>query len=572
MSTATTRDAVAALRSRPEADVLIIGGGINGLATFRELAAQGVDVALIERDDYVSGASSASSHMVHGGIRYLENGEFRLVREAVVERNLLLRNAPHVVKPLATTIPIFTTWSGLLSAPQRLLFTHQSTTHRERGAVLIAVGLSIYDVFSRGRRAMPLHRFRTRRASLQSFPKLNEKLKYTATYYDASMHDPERLALDVLSDGLRAGGRAANYVEAVGSRDGAVVLRDTRTGEQFDFTARVVVNATGPSTDLTNETLGLDTQYMGGTKGSHIVLDHPELLAATGGHELFFENSDGRIVLIYPLKGRVLVGTTDLDVDPRETPVCTDAEIDYFFELVRHVLPGIALDRSHIVYTFAGIRPLPRHDDLAPGFVSRDYRIVPGSLGGTPLLSLVGGKWTTFRALGTRLGGAVLEALGAEPSRDTTHRRIGAGIGFPTSPQRRAAWVERYAGGHPAERAEVMLDRYGARARRMLTEIPADAAELSHLPGWFAAELAALARDEQVVTLADLVLRRTPLAFLGGLTVDALREAAEAIAPVLAWDAAAIDAEVEATVALLADRHRIDATTGALAPESISAR
>src|ERR1700712_343568 len=129
------RRAVAALRGRPNADVLIIGGGINGIATFRDLALQGVDVALVERGDYLSGASSASSHMIHGGIRYLENGEFRLVNESVHERNRLLRNAPHYVVPLQTTIPIYSLLSGILSAPFRLL-THKQGTPKERGALL----------------------------------------------------------------------------------------------------------------------------------------------------------------------------------------------------------------------------------------------------------------------------------------------------------------------------------------------------------------------------------------------------------------------------------------------------
>ena len=117
---------------------------------------------------------------------------------------------------------------------------------------------------------------------------------------------------------------------------------------------------------------------MGGTKGSHIVLDNPELLEATGGREIFFENDDGRIVLIYPLKGKVMVGTTDLEHDMREPAVCTEEEVDYFFELVAHVFPAIPVDRSQIVYRFSGVRPLPRHDDTQPGFVSRDYRIEPG--------------------------------------------------------------------------------------------------------------------------------------------------------------------------------------------------
>ena len=144
-----------ALAERPYADVLIIGGGINGLATFRDLAMQGVDVVVVDRSDFVSGASAASSHMIHGGIRYLENGEFRLVKESVTERNALIRIAPHYVKPLETTVPIFSTFSGILSAPLRFL-THKSGKPTERGAALIKTGLTIYDAFSRDGGSVPV--------------------------------------------------------------------------------------------------------------------------------------------------------------------------------------------------------------------------------------------------------------------------------------------------------------------------------------------------------------------------------------------------------------------------------
>ena len=151
-----TRPEVADLRARPTAEVVVIGGGINGIATFRDLALQGVDVVLVERDDFVSGASSASSHMIHGGIRYLENGEFRLVQESVEERNGLIRIAPHYVKPLQTTVPIYSTFSGILSAPLRFL-THRQGKPTERGAALIKTGLTIYDAFSRDGGAVPRH-------------------------------------------------------------------------------------------------------------------------------------------------------------------------------------------------------------------------------------------------------------------------------------------------------------------------------------------------------------------------------------------------------------------------------
>lgn len=582
----TPRPRVASLQSRPSADVLIVGGGINGIATFRELALQGVDVALVEAADFVSGASAASSHMVHGGIRYLENGEFRLVKEAVQERNRLIRNAPHYVKPLETTIPIFSTFSGLIAAPFRLLVTHGRGKPQERGALLIKIGLVMYDTFSRAGGRVPRHRFYGREKSLRQLPRMNPNIEYTATYFDASMHDPERLALDVLYDALAAGSteqhgpgtvsdqqtaRAANYVSLVGFEDGHAQLHDHDTGETFPFHARVIVNVSGKDTDLTNEALGRPTHYMGGTKGSHIVLDHPELLAATAGREIFFEHSDGRIVLIYPLNGRVLVGTTDINTDPREVSVCTDSELEYFFELVKHVYPSIHVGPEHIVFSFSGVRPLPKHDDTLPGFVSRDYRIEQGWLGDVRTLSLVGGKWTTFRALAEHLGNETLTQLGWSQSRIsrrtlTRATPIGGAAGYPTGRAARKLWIARHGSGHDRALIEVFLARYGTKAAPILASLPRTPRELEHSPGYYAEELVHLAAHEDVHHLDDIVLRRTSLAFRGGLTSAALEEVAAVIAPALGWDATQLADEVTRTTDILLTRHRVIVGQPGIAP------
>ncbi|HET6671804.1 MAG TPA: glycerol-3-phosphate dehydrogenase/oxidase [Agromyces sp.] len=566
-----TRADVTALRARPTADVVIIGGGINGLATFRDLALQGVEVVLVERDDFVSGASSASSHMIHGGIRYLENGEFRLVRESVEERNGLIRLAPHYVKPLETTVPIFSTFSGILSAPLRFL-THRQGKPTERGAALIKAGLTIYDSFSRDGGSVPRHRFHGRRRSLAELPALNPDVKYTATYYDASMHDPERLALDVLFDGLATGphARAVNYLEAVELGADGVRVRDAITGAEFDLAADVVVNTSGPWTDLTNAELGRPTAYMGGTKGSHIVLDNDELLAATSGREIFFEHEDGRIVLIYPLKGRVMVGTTDLEHDMREPAICTEEEVDYFFDLIAHVFPTVHVERSQIVYRFSGVRPLPRHDDTQPGFVSRDYRIERADVAerpGTTLLSLVGGKWTTFRALAQHLSDEVLDLLGRERVRSTKGLAIGGGAGYPATDDARQVWLVSHGDEVGRARAEELLERYGTRAEAFLEEVYAEMdAALDHHAGYSSGEIAWLTRNEQVVHLIDLVLRRTSMAFMGAVTGPLLDELAGIVGDELGWDAARRAAEVAATRDALAARHGVELEQLASAP------
>ncbi|XXN02337.1 glycerol-3-phosphate dehydrogenase/oxidase [Clavibacter nebraskensis] len=560
------RDNVARIHNRPSAKVLVIGGGINGIATFRDLALQGVDVVLVERADYGSGASAASSHMIHGGIRYLENGEFRLVRESVEERNGLIRIAPHYVKPLQTTMPIFSTFSGILNAPLRML-THKQRSTKERGALLISVGMTLYDSFSRDGGSVPRHRFRIGKAAREDMPAFNKDVKFTGTYYDASVHEPERLALDVLKDGLAAGdhARSANYLEAVGVADGGVKLRDVVSGTEFVVTADVVVNASGPWTDLTNEAMGGDTKFMGGTKGSHIVVDNDELLEATKGREIFFENNDGRIVLIYPLKGRVLIGTTDIDADPSEPAVCTEEEVDYFFDLVKHVFPQIELNRDHIVYRYSGIRPLPRHEDTAPGFVSRDYRIVEteiAGLSGSKVLSLVGGKWTTFRALSAHLSTEATTRLGVERSVDTTGMPIGGGKDFPSSSTARARWIATQAArseGIGTEQVDRLLNRYGTRATSVIDVLSGQpSTPLTTDPQLTRAEIAYFATHEDAVHLADVVLRRTNLAFVGGVTHEMLAEIADVLQEALGWSDDERDDEIQDTVDTLRTYHGVD--------------
>ena len=421
----------------------------------------------------------------------------------------------------------------------------------------------MYDSFSRDGGAVPRHRFHGRRRSLEELPALNPDVKYTATYYDASMHDPERLALDVLFDGLAAGphARAANQLSAVGLGADGVRVRDGLTGEEFAIAADVVVNTSGPWTDLTNADLGRPSAFMGGTKGSHIVLDHPELLAATSGREIFFEHEDGRIVLIYPLKGRVMVGTTDLEHDMREPAVCTEEEVDYFFELIAHVFPAIHVDRSQIVYRFSGVRPLPRHDDTQPGFVSRDYRIERAEVAerpGTTLLSLVGGKWTTFRALAEHLSDEVLGLVGRDRVRSTKGLAIGGGAGYPTTDDARRVWLASYGDEVGRERADQLLERYGTRAEAYLGEIEGEQeAPLVHHSGYTRTEIAWLLRNERVVHLADLVLRRTSIAFTGALTAPLLDELADVATEVLGWSAARRSGEIAATRTLVAERHGI---------------
>lgn len=551
------------LRERPAVDVLIIGAGINGIGTYRDLALQGVDVLLVDKADFASGASAASSHMAHGGLRYLENAEFRLVREALHERNRLLANAPHAVFPLPTTIPIYNWLSGALNAPLKFLGLRDKPG--ERGAFVIKIGLTLYDLFTRDSQAMPGHQFFGRAESLAKRPALNPNILCTATYYDAWMPCPERICIELLTDTDAAApsARAIAYLAAEAAAGDTVTLRDVETGETYPVQPKLVINAAGPWIDFVNSALGRQTQFIGGTKGSHLVLDHPELHALCAGHELFFENEDGRITLFFPLGGKVLAGTTDIAIDDPEQARTTDAEIDYILAAVRRVFPSIQLDRSHIVFHFTGVRPLPNSKASTTGQISRDHSIEEAPAGRGlhfPIYSLVGGKWTTFRAFSEQTADRALRFLNRARKTSTAHLPIGGGRDYPRIDRDRRAWVEALAAetGLTRDRAETLFGRYGTQAAAVARFCAAGAdAPLTHRPDYSRREIAWLAENEQITHLDDLLLRRSLLAMLGQVDGESLAELAAALGDALGWSEATVAAEVTRAADILRAHHGV---------------
>jgi glycerol-3-phosphate dehydrogenase len=551
------------LREHPEIPVLIIGGGANGAGTFRELALNGVDVLLVERGDFCSGASAGSSHMLHGGIRYLENAEFRLVREALRERNLLLVNAPHLAKPLPTTIPIYHWFSGLFNAPLKFLGLRNQPA--ERGAIVIKAGLIMYDLFTRNNRQTPTHTFRLRKATLARYPAMNSDIVCSATYYDAWMPSPERLVLETLMDGLAAGphAMALNYVAVEDGQDGRVMLRDAQSGEALVVQPQVVINAAGPWIDFVNRAMGRETTFIGGTKGSHLMLDNDALLAACNGAEIFFENDDGRIVLIFPLLGKVMVGTTDIRIDHPDQAVCTEDEIAYILGLIPKIFPGIPVTRDQIVFTFSGVRPLPHSDKAYTGNVSRDHSIEVLEANESlrfPVFSLIGGKWTSFRALSAQTADAALARLGRARTVHTDHLAIGGGRDHPMTEAERGRWVADLARetGLDAARVTTLLERYGTQARAVALYLAAGAdAPLAAAPDYSRREIAYMAAHEHVQHVDDVLLRRTSLAILGDHSAALIAEIADILAEELGWSAAQREAEIARVGALLRERHLV---------------
>ena len=555
------------LKQSPEVSVLVVGGGVNGIGVFRDLALQGVDVVLVERGDFCSGASAASSHMAHGGVRYLENGEFRLVREAVQERNRLIENAPHQVQPLPTTIPIFKWFSGLLNAP--LKFIGLLSKPAERGAIVIKFGLALYDWFTREQGTVPNHQFAFRQQALKDFPKLNAAILCAATYYDGLIFSPERVCVEMIGDAEAAfeQAHALNYVSATAVAGDQVLLRDELGGVQIVVKPKIVINAAGPWIDRVNQSLGAATTFIGGTKGSHLVLDNPTLRAAIGDHEFFFENTDGRIVLILPLGERVMVGTSDLYFDDPDMVRCTEEEVDYFLGMLERVFPDVPVSREQIVFKLSGVRPLPASAAKTVGQVSRDHSIkeLPADIASGlsfPVLSLVGGKWTSFRAFAEQVTDEALRRLGQPRQGHTRNLGIGGGKDYPASIHQQTAWVSEQAERHAIafERAETLFHRYGTQAEQVGAFIAAQGQDalLDNHKDYSRAEVVFLTQHEKVVHLDDLVLRRTMLAMLGELNVALLHELAELVGQVLGWPVGQVSNEVERCQAILQDQHGVE--------------
>ncbi len=558
------QDVIEKFRDDPTVSVLIIGGGINGIGTFRDLALQGIDVLLVEKNDFGSGASAASSHMLHGGLRYLENGEFRLVREALHERNRMLHNAPHYSKPLPTTIPIFSWFSGLLNAP--LKFLDLLNTPGERGALVIKLGLTFYDWFTYKNRAMPTHKFHSKKKSLELRPHLNSDIVATATYYDAWMPYPERICLELILDAeaMSSKAHAVNYISAENGEGDVVVLRDHLSGATVEVKPKIVINAAGPWIDFANENVGHKTQFIGGTKGSHVIVDNPTLYEATRGHEMFFENDDGRITLFFPLKDRVLIGTTDIPIDNPDDAICTDEEIDYMLTLVRKVFPSIDVTREQIVFTFSGVRPLPASDANSPGQISRDHsiRVIERGNGvNFPIFALIGGKWTTFRAFAEQTTDKVLNRIGKHRRDSTANLAIGGGKDYPKTVNGRVDWIERVSQqtGIDRSRISTLFDRYGTRAEAIaLYMADGDDTLLTHVPDDYSQrEIEFIVTQEKVEHLDDFLLRRSLLAMLGKVTGTGLSEIGDVVGSALGWSPSKVQEEITRTVDVLDAHHRV---------------
>jgi glycerol-3-phosphate dehydrogenase len=388
-------------------DAVIIGAGINGAGIARDAAMRGLKVLLIEKGEIGAGTTSASTRLIHGGLRYLEHFEFGLVYESLRERETLLRIAPDLVRPLAITIPVY----------------EQS----RRGRLTIRAGMILYDLLSWGK-SLPRHQMLSRTETLERWPGLNpEGLVGSALYYDAQVEFPERLVLANVVSACEFGAEVLTHTRVTGFavEDGKVfgVEFISEDGQKDLAEAAVVINAAGPWIDQVLERVPLESpKLIGGTKGSHIVV--PPFPDAPANAIYLEARSDGRPIFIVPWNKLYLIGTTDVrfEGDPDEVR-CELWEIEYLLSESNLAFPGAGLTRDSILRTYSGVRPLPVTAEKDEQSITRRHFIREHSRLSN-LLSIVGGKLTTYRSLAEECVDLIFRKLGKDSPPCMTAREV----------------------------------------------------------------------------------------------------------------------------------------------------
>lgn len=519
-------------------DLLVVGGGINGAGIARDAALRGLRVCLAEKEDWGWGTSSKSSMLAHGGLRYLEQFELRLVHESLQEREHLLRQAPHLVRPLRFLYPLYPEVAARRT---------------------VRVGLWLYDRLSHGK-SLPKRRYLKREQVLEAVPALNpEGLQGGATYSDAQVRSVERLVAELVWDAQRHGAVCRNHtavtalqVEDRPTPDGktrrtctGAVVQD-RDGRTVTVRAHAVINAAGPWVDDVLGPLGAGrAPKIRKTKGIHLVL--PRFLDTA---LIVRAASDGRTFFILPWKDHCLVGTTDTDYDGDPGRAAADPdEVAYLLEAARRYVPDAPLDE--IQYTTAGIRPLVNEEGLTESNVTRKHVLYDHGRkeGVHGLWSVQGGKITTYRSLAEEATDRVCKALGHDKKARQHPTREGTLPGGPLvdwdsfRTEAVAAAVKDF--GVPLGSAEHLVDTYGARWRKVLAVSDADEDRRRIAKGhphlWV--EVLWAVQEEDAAGLADVLLRRTDLGAMEGGRPEVAERVLHRMAGLLGWDPGRRDRE-----------------------------
>lgn len=532
-------------------DVLIVGGGVNGVAVLRELALNGISALLVDRADFCRGATSASSRMAHGGLRYLENREFKLVAESARERNLLLKYAPHFTLPLEVVVPLSHYLRGMPGSILRFLGLSN------RSGPLSAAGLKgalyLYEFLGRVDKVLPPHRTAFQRAA---FPKgLATRYRAVISYFDARIRNPEAMVMEMIEDAMHVSETVAclNHVRWAHSVDG-FIISDSITGQTVQVRPKLVVNATGAWVDQVNQALGLKTAYIRPVKGAHVLLRHDELHRRMNGRAFYFDDGTGRMVICYPLDRTILLGTTEIQVANPDDDTVAVSETRYLTAALSGLFDDIDITEKNIVAVTTGIRPLQAGGDTSVNRANRDHLIAEDRLSsGQPLLSLVGGKWTTFRAFGEQTCDRILQRLSNVRRADTRRRSYPGAVGVAPGHTGRQEFTSRLTAAFhlTQERADILFARYGAVAERVAAFCNAGTdAPTASLGDFTEREVRWLIEQRATLFLDDLLLRRTQIVLDGRCTEAVVREFGALLAQVRGLGTAWAEQEIARCLAM----------------------
>ena len=513
-----------------EHHVVVVGGGVVGAGIALDAATRGLTVGLVEARDFASGTSSRSSKLVHGGLRYLEQFNFGLVREALIERSLLLRLiAPHLVRPVPFVFPL---------------------THHVWERAYVGAGVGLYDTLAfslGGPRGLPAHRHLTRKAALRLAPALRKSAFNGAVQYWDAQVDDARFVLTLARTAATFGAHVASRTEVVGFlREGARVTgvraRDLETGAELDIRAQQVVNATGVWTDDIQALVGGRGMInVRASKGVHLVVPRDRIHSSTG----IITRTPASVLFVIPWGRHWIIGTTDTEWSlDKSHPAATRSDIDYLLTQVNRVL-GIPLTHDDVDGVYAGLRPLLSGESDVTSRLSREHTVaqpVPG------LVMIAGGKYTTYRVMARDAVDAVAHGLdGKVPPSCTDAVPLVGADGYPALWNSRARLAA--ASGLHVARIEHLLRRFGSLAEEVLALIAERrdlGRPLSGADDYLRAEVVYACTHEAARHLEDVLTRRTHISIeTPDRGLSAAQEAAGLMAGPLRWDAAQIAREVE---------------------------
>lgn len=537
-------------------DLVVIGAGCNGAGIARDAAARGLRVALVEKEDIGSGTSSWSGRLIHGGLRYLEQGDVALVRESLRERELLFRLAPHIVKPVPLMMPLY--------------------KHNARPAWMIRLAMLAYDILSFDKSTVS-HKILSRSETINRFPGMStEGLRGSAIFMDGQVVWSERLCTEITlaahADGahIYTWSKVDGFVQENG-RIAGVHFTDTLDGSRHTLKATVVINAAGPWVDMVlgEAKLG-DRRQIGGAKGSHLIVNP---FPGAPKDVVYYESrADGRLVLVIPWGDRYMIGTTDKKFDENPDNAKADqVEMDYLLGEVNQLIPGANLTTGDVLYTYSGVRPLPYVPAQSEWKVPRSHVIFDHGPKWPGLLSIIGGKLTTYRSLAEETVDQVFTMLGKKAPRCPTRSVLFPGARM-ADPVQFAAALKSSLPVDPAT-VDRLVSIYGSRAADILDLGRQDAALLNVFDpdsGAISAELVFAFEHEFCRTLTDALIRRIMVGLNGTCGRDVLDHAARILAARLGWSEARKQTEISGYLSYIA-RFDVPSRAPANAPFSKTA-